>query len=65
MNVFRHFVGLLVWGISPTQGVYIHRITQTQKKRGHASSGILTHDPSVPAAEDSTCLRPRGHWDRL
>jgi hypothetical protein len=30
----------------------------------HASSGIQTHDPSVRAAEDSSCLRLRGHWDR-
>jgi hypothetical protein len=25
---------------------------------------IRTCDPSVRAAEDSTCLRPRGHWDQ-
>jgi hypothetical protein len=24
-------------------------------------SGIRTHDPSVWAGEDSSCLRPRGH----
>jgi len=30
----------------------------------HASSWIRTHDPSVRAAENSTHLRPRGHWDR-
>jgi hypothetical protein len=27
----------------------------------HASSGIRTHDPSVPASEDSSCLRPHGY----
>jgi hypothetical protein len=31
----------------------------------HASSGIRSHDPSVWASEDSSCLRPRGHCDRL
>jgi hypothetical protein len=31
----------------------------------HAPIGIRTHNPSVPTAEDSTCLRRRGHWDRL
>jgi hypothetical protein len=31
----------------------------------HAPSRIRTCDPSVRAAEDSTCLRMRGHWDRL
>jgi hypothetical protein len=30
----------------------------------HALSGIRTHDPSVRASEDSSCLRQRGHWDR-
>jgi hypothetical protein len=30
----------------------------------HASSGIRTHDPSVSAGEDISCLRPRGQRDR-
>jgi hypothetical protein len=30
----------------------------------HALSGIRTHDPSLRAKEDSSCLRPRGHCDR-
>jgi hypothetical protein len=29
----------------------------------HALNGIRTHDPSVRASEDSSCLRPRGHCD--
>jgi hypothetical protein len=43
-----------------------HRTAQHRKTRTqiHASSGIRTQDPSIRAAEDSTCLRPRGHWDR-
>jgi hypothetical protein len=36
-----------------------HRTTQTQNKR--TQSWIRTHDPSVRASEDSSCLRPRGH----
>jgi hypothetical protein len=31
----------------------------------HASSGIGTHDLSVGADEDSSCLRSRGHCDRM
>jgi hypothetical protein len=31
----------------------------------HALSEIRTQDPSVRANEDSSCLRPRGHCDRL
>jgi hypothetical protein len=46
-----------------------HRTTQTQNKRIHtpnihALSGIQTHDPSVRAGEDCSCLRRRGHCDR-
>jgi hypothetical protein len=42
--------------------------TYTQNKRAHthihASSGIRTHDPSFRGSEDSSCHRPRGHYDR-
>jgi hypothetical protein len=31
----------------------------------HDLNGIRTHDPSVPASEDSSYLRPRGDCDRL
>jgi hypothetical protein len=31
----------------------------------HTSSGIRTHDPSVQVSEDSSCLSPCGHCDRL
>jgi hypothetical protein len=39
-----------------------HRPTQTQTFM--PLSGIRTHDPSVRASQDSSCLRPRGHCDR-
>jgi hypothetical protein len=47
-----------------------HRTIQTQNKRIHtpniyALSGIRTHDPSVRASEDSSCLRTRGYCHRL
>jgi len=60
MNLFGQLVGLLERGISPTQSLYLHRTTQHRKTRTHihASSGSRTHDPSIRAAEDSTCLRP-------
>jgi hypothetical protein len=54
----RHSAGLLGRVISPSQSRYL---TQTDI---HASSGIRTHDPSVRASEDRSCLRPRGHCDR-
>jgi hypothetical protein len=42
--------------------------TETQNKHTQASmplSGIPTRDPRVRAGEASSCLRPRGHCDRL
>jgi hypothetical protein len=46
-----------------------HRTTRTQNKRIYTPniyvlSGIRTHDPSVRASEDSSCLRTRGYCDR-
>jgi hypothetical protein len=66
---FTQTVGLLGRVISPSQGLYLH--TGQHKHRInvytniHALIGIRTHDPSVRASEDSSCLRPRGHCDRL
>jgi hypothetical protein len=48
--------------------VTTHRTTQIQNKRTqtyiHALNEIRTHDSSVRANEDISCLRPRGHCDR-
>jgi hypothetical protein len=66
---FIHMVGLLRRVISPSQGRYIdtgehkHRINAHTDI--HALCGIRTHDPRVPASEDSSYLRPRGHCDRI
>jgi len=66
MNLFRQLVGFLGWRLawrktSTYTGEHKNRKTRTHI---HASSGILTHNPSVWPAEKCTCLRPRGHWDR-
>jgi hypothetical protein len=58
-------VGLLGRGISPSHGLYLH--IEQDKHIIHAHSTdihVRTHDPSVRASEDSSCLRPRGHCDR-
>jgi hypothetical protein len=66
--IYTQSVGVLGRGISLSQShciqaeQYKHRIKHTDI---HALSGIRTHDPSVRASEDSSCLRPRGHCDRL
>jgi hypothetical protein len=46
-----------------------YRTTQTQNKHihtpnNHALCGIRTHDPSVRASEDNTCLRQLGYCNR-
>jgi hypothetical protein len=58
-------VRLLGWEISPSQGHYLYRQDSiyTQNKRTHALNGVRTHDPSLWAGEDSSCLISRGHRD--
>jgi hypothetical protein len=64
-------VGETPWtGISPSQGLYLHPEQHKHRTNAHntvihALSGIRTHDASVRASEDRSCLRPRGHCDRL
>jgi len=55
-------VGLLGQGISPSQGLYLHRTAQHRKMRTfiHAS-GIWTHDPSVPVFEQSKIICTSAH----
>jgi hypothetical protein len=69
---YTQSVGLLGRCISPSHGLYLHVHTQQQKHRLnahntdiHALIGIRTHDLSVRTSEDCSCLRPRGHRDRL
>jgi hypothetical protein len=66
---FMQTVGLLAQDISPSQGRYLHTGQHKHRINAHntdihALSGIRTHDPSVPATEDISCLRPRGYRDR-
>jgi len=67
MYLFGQLVGHFGLGIGPTQGLFLHKTTQHRKMQIHihALSGIQTHNPSVWAAEDSTCLRLLSHWDWL
>jgi hypothetical protein len=61
---FRHLVGLLGRGISPApRPLPTHRTTQHRETQTHinAPSRIRTCYPNVRAAEDSSCLRPRGY----
>jgi hypothetical protein len=61
-------VGRIPWtGYQPVARLLpTHRTIQTQNHIDiHPSSGIRTHDPSVRADEDGSCLRPRSHCDRI
>jgi hypothetical protein len=66
VNFLTQSVGLLGLVISPTQGRYLHtgRTQNNEHTVIHALSAIRTHDPSVRASEDSSCLTPRGHCGR-
>jgi hypothetical protein len=64
-NHFSQTVGLLRRVISSSLGSYLNTGKQTQNKRTHTNHLCLnysnpTHDPSVQANVDSSCLRPRG-----
>jgi hypothetical protein len=63
MHYYYYYYGstALCWDLDTEQNK--HRIN-AHNTDIHALSGILTHDPSVRASEDSSCLRPRGHCDR-
>jgi hypothetical protein len=71
--IYTQSVGLLGRVIGPSEGLYLntgqhkHGInvhTHTNTQNIHALSGIRTHDHSVRASEDSSCLRPLGCRDR-
>jgi hypothetical protein len=66
--IYTQSVGLIRGGISPSQDRYLHTEQHEHRINAHntdihALSGIRTHDPSVRAGEDSSCLRQRGHSD--
>jgi hypothetical protein len=66
--IFTQTVGRLGRVIRPSQGSYLHTGQHKHRKNAHTDihslSGIRTHDPTVRASEDSSCLRRRSHCDR-
>jgi hypothetical protein len=60
MYLFRQLVGLLGRGISPTQGLYLHRITQHRKTRTHISMPRARFEPMSPVFEQSKTIRALG-----
>jgi hypothetical protein len=61
-------LGRVISVISSSQGLYPPAGQHEQRTNAHSAihalSWIGTHDPSVRASEESSCLRPRGHRDR-
>jgi hypothetical protein len=50
-------VGLLGRGISPSQGRYLHRTTQTQNKRRQISMPWVGFEPTIPVLERAKTVR--------
>jgi hypothetical protein len=68
LRIYTKSVGLLRQVNDPPQGLYHYTGQHKQNKHTlniHARSGIRTHDRSVRASEDSSCLRPLGYRNRL
>jgi hypothetical protein len=65
LDLLRHMVGLLGRVISPSQGLYLHRTTPTQKD---ADKHPCLERDSNPRSQQTTGhdprLRPHGHCDR-
>jgi hypothetical protein len=62
----RQSVGLLERGSARRKAAtYTGQHKQRINVDIHEASGIRTHDPCVRAREDISCLRWRGHCDRL
>jgi hypothetical protein len=62
-----HFLNLYVVGRTPwTENQTVARQLPTRRINAdiHVSSGIVTHDPSVWASQESSCLKRLGHRDR-
>jgi hypothetical protein len=63
---YTQSVGLLGREISTSQGRRLHTEHEHRINADiHALIAIQTHNPSVRASEDSSCLRPRGHCDGI
>jgi hypothetical protein len=74
LNLGRFFSFLILYtvGRTPWKGdqpiarpLPTHRTTETQNKRTRTSMPQAGLEPTIPASEDSSCIRPRGHCDRL
>jgi hypothetical protein len=49
--IYTQSVGLLGWGISPSQGRYLHTEQHKQNKRTQTSMPQVVFEPTIPAFE--------------
>jgi hypothetical protein len=64
INAYRHLVGHLGRRIGPSQGLYLHRITQTQNRHVHSLNRKWDSNPRSQWSswvEDITRYRPCSH----
>jgi len=62
MNIFAQLVGLIGRGITPTQGLCLHRTTQHDTKtRTHTSTPRMGLESTIPVSERS---KTACAWDR-
>jgi hypothetical protein len=73
-NVLFQFSPLILYTVGRTSWTVNQPISRPLRTKNntdtinadiHALSGMRTHDPSVRRGEDSLCLRPCGHCDRV
>jgi hypothetical protein len=66
IQAYRHLVGHLGRGISRSQGLCLHRITEAWKRRIYLFISRVGFEPTIPVVESSrvekiTRFRPRSH----
>jgi hypothetical protein len=54
-------VGLLGWGISPSQGRYLYRKTETQNKHRQTAIPSVGFDPTIPMFERAKTVHALDH----
>jgi hypothetical protein len=62
---FRQSVGLLGRGISPSEGRYLHRTTQTQNKRRRTPMTWVGFEPMIPAFERANAFHALDRADSV
>jgi len=60
-NLLRHLVMFLVWGIGPSQGIYLHRTTQHEKTWTYASMSRAGFETAILVFKRTNFIRTLDH----